>query len=145
MAGEQPFDVDDENRGKDIKVCDRVIEKVPDVGFHALWLDRRVDLAEAVNDSVQECFVGVFAGHIVDVDSHGDRAFRCVDKRRKETLSVLNRESERVRGESHYSFRRTLVRHTHSYLVSEKDWVLEVIDTHCDLGDQCIATCITGL
>ena len=75
MAGEQPFDVNDENRGKNIKVCDRVIEEVPDVGFHALWLDRRVDLAEAVDDSVQECFVGVLAGHIVDVDSHGDGAF----------------------------------------------------------------------
>ena len=71
MAGEQPFDVDDENRGKDIKVCDRVIEEVPDVGFHALWLDRWVDLAEAVGDSVQERNVCVLAGHIVDVNSHG--------------------------------------------------------------------------
>lgn len=75
MAGEQPFDINDENRGKDIKVCDRVVEKVPDVGFHALWLDRRVDLAEAVNDSVQERFVGVLAGYIVDVNSHGGGAF----------------------------------------------------------------------
>ena len=88
MAGEQPFDINTKNRGKDIKVCDCVIEEVPDVRFHASWLDRRVDLAEAINDSVQECFVGVLAGHIVDVDSHGGGAFRCVDKRRKETLSV---------------------------------------------------------
>lgn len=75
MAGEQPFDINNENRGKNIKVCDCVIEEVPDVGFHASWLDRRVDLAEAVNDSVQECFVGVFVSHIVDVNSHGDGAF----------------------------------------------------------------------
>jgi len=75
MAGEQPFDINDENRGKNIKVCDRVIEEVPDVGFHAFWLDRRVDLAEAVNDSVQECNVCVLAGHIVDVDSHGGGPF----------------------------------------------------------------------
>lgn len=75
MAGEQPFDINDENRGKDIKVCDRVIEEVPDVGFHALWLDRRVDLAEAVNDSIQERNVCVLAGHIVDVNSHGGGAF----------------------------------------------------------------------
>ena len=75
MAGEQPFDINDENRGKNIKVCDRVIEEVPDVGFHALWFDRWVDLAEAVNDSVQERNVGVFAGYIVNVDSHGDGAF----------------------------------------------------------------------
>ena len=75
MAGEQPFDINDENRGKDIKVCDRVIEEVPDVGFHALWLDRWVDLAKAINDSVQECFVGVLAGDVVDVNSHGGGAF----------------------------------------------------------------------
>ena len=75
MAGEQPFDVDDENRGKNIKVCDRVIEKVPDVGFHASWFNRRIDLTEAVNDSVQERNVGVLAGHIVDVNSHGGGAF----------------------------------------------------------------------
>lgn len=75
MAGEQPFDINDENRGKDIKVCDRVIEEVSDVGFHTLWVDRGVDLAEAVNDSVQERFVGELAGHIVDVNSHGDGAF----------------------------------------------------------------------
>lgn len=142
MAGEQPFDVNDENRGKNIKICDRVIEEVSDVGFHALWLDRRVDLAEAINDSVQECFVGVLAGDVVDVNSHGDGAFRYVDKRRKETLSVT--ESRRESGESRYSFRRTLVRHTHFYSVSVKDWVLEVIDTHCDFGDQCIAR-IMGL
>lgn len=131
MAGEQPFDVNDKNRGKNIKVCDRVIEEVPDVGFHALWLDRWVDLAEAINDSVQERNVCVLAGHIVDVNSHGDGVFRCVDKRRKETLSVTE--------ESRYSFRRTSVRHTHSYSALVKDTVLEVIDTHCDLGDQCIA------
>lgn len=75
MAGEQPFDINDENRGKDIKVCDCVIEEVPDVGFHASWLDRRVDLAEAINDSVQERNVCVLAGHIVDVNSHGGGAF----------------------------------------------------------------------
>lgn len=75
MAGEQPFDVNDKNRGKDIKVCDRVIEEVPDVGFHTFWLDRRVDLAEAINDSVQECFVGVLAGDVVYVNSHGGGAF----------------------------------------------------------------------
>ena len=144
MAGEQPFDVNDENRSKNIKVCDRVIEEIPNVGFHAFWLDRRVDLAEAINDSVQECFVGVFAGDVVDVDSHGDGAFRCVDKRRKETLSVT--ESRRGSGEKvRYNFRRTLVRHTHFYSVSVKDWVLPVVDAHCDLGDECIATCITGL
>lgn len=63
---------------------------------------------------------------------------------RKETLSVT--EGGRGSGEKvRYNFRRTLVRHTHFYLVSVKDWVLEVIDTRCDLGDQCIATCITGL
>lgn len=75
MAGEQPFDVDDENRGKNIKVCDCVIEEVPDVGFHASWFDCRVDLAEAINDSVQECFVGVLAGDVVYVNSHGGEAF----------------------------------------------------------------------
>lgn len=83
MAGEQPFDVNDKNRGKDIKVCDRVIEEVPDVGFHASWLDRRVDLAEAINDSVQECFVGVLAGDVVDVDSHGGGPFAVLIREEK--------------------------------------------------------------
>ena len=36
------------------------------------------------------------------------------------------------------------MRHTHSYLVSVKDWVLEIVDTHRDFGDQSIAR-IMGL
>ena len=58
---------------------------------------------------------------------------------RKETLSVT--ESRRGSGEKvRYSFRRTSVRHTHSYLVSGENAVLKVIDTHCDLG---VLSCYT--
>ena len=62
---------------------------------------------------------------------------------RKETLSVT--ESRRGSGEKvRYNFRRTSVRHTHPYFVSGENAVLKVVNTHCDLGDQCIAR-IMGL